>query len=60
VVSIERSSFGIEPLIFLLNFKGICSLNIKKTVSVAKDKTCSLSNSMGHPLQITDSGKPTT
>jgi hypothetical protein len=43
VISIERSSFHIEPLIFLfLNFKGTCSLNSKRPVSVAKAKICGL------------------
>ncbi len=44
--------------IYFLNFKGTCSLNSKKPVSVAKAKICGLSNSMGRPQQITDSGKP--
>jgi hypothetical protein len=44
--------------ISFLNFQGACSLNSKKTVSAAKAKICGLSNSMGRPLQITDSGKP--
>ena len=39
--------------ISFLNFKGTCSLNSKKPVSVAKAKICGLSNSMMHPLQIT-------
>ncbi len=60
VISIERSSFRIEPLIFFFNLKGTCSLNSKKLVSAAKAKICGLSNSMGRPLQITDSGKPTS
>ncbi len=61
VTSIERSSFRIEPLIFLFfNIKGTCSLNSKKPVSGAKAKICGLSNSMGRPQQITDSGKPTS
>ncbi len=46
--------------ISFLNVKGTCSLNSKKPVSAAKAKICGLSNSMGRPLQITDSGKPTS
>ncbi len=38
-----------------LNFKRTCFLKSKKLVSVAKAKICGLSNSMGRPLQITDS-----
>jgi hypothetical protein len=44
--------------ISFLNFNGTCSLNSKKPVSAVKAKICGLSNSMGRPLQITDSGKP--
>jgi hypothetical protein len=51
LTSIERYSFHIEPLIFLLTFSGD-SLNSKKLVSPAKAKICGLSNSMGHLLQI--------
>jgi hypothetical protein len=62
VISIKRSSFCFEPPtdIYFLNFKGTCSLNSKKPVSAAKAKICGLSNSMGHLLQITDGGKPTS
>ncbi len=45
---------------YFLNFKGTCSLNNKTPVSEAKAKICDLSNSMGRPLQITDSSKPTS
>jgi hypothetical protein len=41
--------------IFFVNFKGTCSLNGKKLVSTAKAKICGLFNSMGRPLQLTDS-----
>jgi hypothetical protein len=44
--------------ILFLKLWGTCSLNRKKPVSAAKAKICGLSNSMGHPLQRTDSGKP--
>jgi hypothetical protein len=55
----RKSSLRIEPLIFLFYIlRETCSLNSKKTVSAAKAKICGLSNSMGHPLQITDSVKP--
>jgi hypothetical protein len=60
VISNARSSFRIELLIFYFYFKGTCSFNSKKPVSAAKAKICGLSNSMGRPLQITDSGKPTS
>ncbi len=43
-----------------LNFKGTCSLSIKKLVSAAKAKIGGLYNSMGRALQITNSGKPTS
>ncbi len=46
--------------IYFLNFKGTCFLNSKKPDSVAKAKICGLSNSIGRPLQITDSGEPTS
>jgi hypothetical protein len=47
VVSIERSSFHIEPLVLSLHFKGACSFYCKKTVSVAEAKICDLSILMG-------------
>ncbi len=46
--------------ILFFNLKRTFSLNRKKPVLAAKAKICGLSNSMGRPLQITDSGKPTS
>jgi hypothetical protein len=56
---LKRLPFALTDISFL-NFKGTCSLNSEKLVSVAKAKICGLPNSMGRPLQITDSGKPTS
>jgi hypothetical protein len=58
VISIGRSSFSIEPLIFL--FEGNLFFKCKKPVSAANAKISGLSNSMGRPLQITDGDEPTS
>ncbi len=58
IVKDETASLQGREVTNGLTFKGTCSLNSKKPVSAAKAIICGLSNSMGRPLQITDSGKP--
>jgi hypothetical protein len=51
-ITVDKKSHATVPL------KRTCSLNCKKWFQQLKPKLCGLSNSMGGPLQRTDSGKP--